>query len=419
MKKWLFIAGAVIGSSAVGTAWYTGTQYDEILQTQWLTAQQQAELSIDITVTEQGLFSRTEQFHMTVTNPEFDQPIELYIQQNLRFWPLYISADMRIDLSQGSLAQLQSYIEQAPTQSGGWTASVLSQSGQHNFQLGPMRFSPEPGVTVTLEPIEFSGSFALDMSSSSGTTTLQSIEFQADDAVLEIGPVMMEVDSVLVDNVYDIPNFAMSIASLQFKNDEQLQLTNLVISSQSTEHDSSKTFANQIAVEQFHFESPLEQTHIRVDQLRFNSALAGLNADAYRRLVNLGQLDADKMEAEAMQALDQLIDKGLQWQLSEIGGQVDIALPGQIIKGEFDSRGRVDLAPIKFSELIHPMMALAKLDAEIDLTISDAMFAEHPFGPMLPQLVEAGYLKQSEAKLTTQFAFKQGVATFNGLQFAL
>ncbi len=100
--------------------------------------------------------------------------------------------------------------------------------------------------------------------------------------------------------------------------------------------------------------------------------------------------------------------------------QVSIANAGgaAILKGLLQLRG---LTSADFADGANPKGIIQKLDADLDLTVDDALLKSLPGGvdsaAQLQRLASQGLVTQENGRFHTRILFHQGQLTFNGKPF--
>ncbi|WP_159437660.1 DUF945 family protein [Ferrimonas marina] len=414
-----FLAAALATVVAIPAAsWYTGQQYQKIVEQQMALASEMPNVEVTLEVMDDSLFGRTERYLYLMDDPSLEIALEFAATQTLSFWPLFLRGEVALDFEHGTLAEFAQQLETLPQMRGGWSAFIPGGKAKVDLQLDAMALTlPDGEAHLALSPIHYRGDFALDLSTSYGELSLASLTFRVpdNDGELLITDLHFSGDAVMTDGIAEMQSMAFQLGEFRFDDghDVSLVMTALTMSGETQEQESTLDLVSLWSVQELQFASALDGSKTGLSNLRFDTVFKGLDKAAYRRLQQLEQSDPIQMEHELIEALDALLAAGIQWQLSDVSADLDVMMPGQTLKGQFQTQGQLSMAPTSIQQLIGPM-AIAQFSAQLDINFSESLFAQHPLAPVLEQLTETGMFTLEQERFRTELQFEQGMIQLNG-----
>ncbi|GAA4876813.1 DUF945 family protein [Ferrimonas pelagia] len=411
MKKKIALTGLLILSSLLFASHLTGQIYQDVLGKQLELIKQQPGIELQIRSARPAPFQRHEHYTLTLHDPNLDSPITLVIIQQLQFWPLLVKGSTHIDFVHSSLALLEGTLS-APKQHSQWHASILGNRGAYRYQLEPMTLVLSPQNRIELGSLTLSGAFHLDLSHWDLALQWQDMNLIHGEHTLTFEQLGIELDATLIDDIYDMPRTALTLAALSYQDeqDTDLTLTGLSLHANIDDKRREMQIRSDLNIDQLALHWAREELELKLNQFTFHNQVDGINSALYRRFLALSQLPPQQASFEMELLIRQLLQQGARWQLDQLQGQITLALPNQHIDGQLYTAGHIELLGMPSS---YQRSLLAALEVDLDIHFNDSLFAQHPLADMVAHLKAKQKLNTEHALWQTRFQFQQGTASFS------
>ena len=419
------IAAAVgvvaLSAAYVGASWYTGKVYDEQLQFQLQSLNQQPGIKAQWQPSSGSLWSRDGVLQLTLA-PEFTdqyvagmsrEPVELFLQLEQSIQPLYVHGSAHLDGARGSLAPLLQKLKLEFPHQLNWQVNALTQSFAADVRLDPWKLQlPDDKIDFALLKLQVKGT--IDQQAdvqlewdglSAGNESRQ---------LIYVAPVRATFQLQNHEGLWLSPDYRLDVAGVRYISPEQS-----LILQQLKGQGSMLELASDSGMRlNLHFDSKLQslemmgaQSNFSVENLDLGVNLLDIDKQGYLTLLrsssqsNLGQM-------AALAAMQQITSKGMGLQLDTLSLDYN--------KANLQAKGHVTLSADPRPILGMPQL-LERLQAQMDLSATPELVAQLPNGPaMVKPMVSRGYIKQgADGKLSSQLKLMAGKASANGVALPL